>query len=87
MLISLVKIKIEGTQIIKYVNNYIYEKYLCDCIVLRPFKRNERAVKCYEKCGFEIVDVRFVNSGHFDSNYDALDARAKEILVITRKIK
>ena len=20
----------------------IYEKYLCDCIVLRPFKRNER---------------------------------------------
>lgn len=45
-----------GTQIIKYVNNYIYEKYLCDCIVLRPFKRNERAVKCYEKCGFEIVD-------------------------------
>ena len=45
-----------GTQIIKYVNNYIYEKYLCDCIVLRPFKRNERAVKCYEKCGFEIMD-------------------------------
>ena len=45
-----------GTQIIKYVNNYIYEKYLCDCIVLRPFKRNERAVKCYEKCDFEIVD-------------------------------
>lgn len=45
-----------GTQIIKYVNNYIYEKYLCDCIVLRPFKRNERAVKCYEKCEFEIVD-------------------------------
>lgn len=45
-----------GTQIIKYVNNYIYEKHLCDCIVLRPFKRNKRAVKCYEKCGFEIVD-------------------------------
>ena len=45
-----------GTKIVKYVNNYIYENYLCDCIVLRPFKRNERAVKCYEKCGFEKVD-------------------------------
>ena len=44
-----------GTQIVKYVNNYVYENYLCDGIVLRPFKRNERAVKCYEKCGFEIV--------------------------------
>lgn len=40
-----------------------------------------------EKCGFEIEDVRFVNSGHFDSNYDALDTHAKEILVIARKIK
>ena len=45
-----------GAIIVNYVNNYIYEKYLCDCIVLRPFKRNERAVKCYKKCGFEIVD-------------------------------
>jgi len=45
-----------GEKIVNYVNNYIYENYLCDCIALRPFKRNERAVKCYEKCGFEIVD-------------------------------
>ena len=44
------------TQIVKYVNNYIYENCLCDCIVLRPFKRNESIVKCYEKCDFEIVD-------------------------------
>ena len=42
-----------GTKIVNYVNNYIYENYLCDCIVLRPFKRNKREVKCYEKCGFE----------------------------------
>ena len=42
-----------GTQIVKYVNNYIYENYLCDCIVLRPFNRNQRAVKCYLKCGYE----------------------------------
>jgi len=45
-----------GSQIVNYINKYIYETYLCDCIVLRPFDRNERAVKCYEKCGFERVD-------------------------------
>ena len=45
-----------GTKVVNYVNNYIYDNYLCDCIVLRPFKKNERAVKCYEKNGFEIVD-------------------------------
>lgn len=45
-----------GSKIVNYINNYIYENYLCDCIVLRPFKRNERAVRCYKKCRFEIVD-------------------------------
>lgn len=65
-----------GTQIIKYVNNYIYEKYLCDCIVLRPFKRNERAVKCYEKCGFEIVD-EYVGS-------DTLGNKEKMIVLLNK---
>ena len=45
-----------GTQIVNYINNYIYDNYLCDCIVLRPFNRNKRAIKCYEKCGFERLD-------------------------------
>mgnify|MGYP003092915727 FL=1 len=45
-----------GTKAVNYVNNYIYENYLCDCIVLRPFDRNERAIKCYKKCGFEKTD-------------------------------
>lgn len=45
-----------GTQIVNYVNKYIYENYSCDCIVLRPFDRNKRAIKCYEKCGFERID-------------------------------
>ena len=45
-----------GVEAVNYVNNYIYDNYLCDCIVLRPFSRNNRAVRCYEECGFEIVD-------------------------------
>lgn len=65
-----------GTQIVKYVNNYIYENCLCGCIVLRPFKRNERAVKCYEKCDFEIVD-EYVGS-------DTLGNREKMIVLLNK---
>ena len=65
-----------GEKIVNYVNNYIYENYLCDCIVLRPFKRNERAVKCYEKCGFEIVD-EYVGS-------DTLGNKEKMIVLLNK---
>lgn len=65
-----------GAQIVKYVNNYIYENCLCDCIVLRLFKRNERAVKCYEKCDFEIVD-EYVGS-------DTLGNKEKMIVLLNK---
>lgn len=65
-----------GVKIVKYINNYIYENYLCDCIVLRPFKRNERAVKCYEKCGFEIID-EYVGS-------DTLGNKEKMIVLLNK---
>ena len=65
-----------GSKIVNYINNYIYENYLCDCIVLRPFKRNERAVKCYEKCGFEIVD-EYVGS-------DTLGNKEKMIVLLNK---
>ena len=65
-----------GSKIVNYINNYIYENYLCDCIVLRPFKRNERAVKCYEKCDFEIVD-EYVGS-------DTLGNREKMIVLLNK---
>ena len=45
-----------GTQVVNYVNQYIYSNYLCDCIILRPFKKNIRAIKCYQKCQFNIID-------------------------------
>lgn len=44
-----------GTEIVNYINKYIYNKYLADCIILRPFKRNIRAIKCYEKNRFDII--------------------------------
>lgn len=65
-----------GTKVINYINNYIYENYLCDCIVLRPFKRNKRAIKCYEKCGFEIVD-EYIET-------DTLGNKEKMIVLLNR---
>lgn len=44
-----------GTEIIELINNLIYTKYKSDYIILRPFKRNIRAIKCYQKCGFKII--------------------------------
>ncbi len=44
-----------GTIIVKEINNLIYSKYEADGIILRPFKRNIRAIKCYEKCNFKII--------------------------------
>ena len=44
-----------GTIIVNKVNNYIYNKYKVNSIILRPFKRNIRAIKCYEKCGFKYI--------------------------------
>ena len=65
-----------GTKVVNYINNYIYENYLCDCIVLRPFKRNKRAIKFYEKCGFEIVDEYI--------EIDTLGNKEKMIVLLNR---
>lgn len=45
-----------GTIIVNKVNNCIYDKYKVNSIILRPFKRNIRAIKCYEKCNFKYVN-------------------------------
>lgn len=44
-----------GKEIVKNINDFIYEKYKTHDIIIRPFKRNIRAVKCYLKCGFKEV--------------------------------
>ena len=44
-----------GTHVVKYINKYIYKNYSNDCIVLRVFKQNVGAIKCYQKAGFNIV--------------------------------
>ena len=44
-----------GSKIVEIVNDYIYHNYLADCIILRPFKSNNRAIKCYQKNKFHII--------------------------------
>lgn len=44
-----------GTKIVKEINTLIYKTYFADCIVLRPFKRNTRAIRCYQKNNFFII--------------------------------
>ena len=44
-----------GKKIVDTINKIIYRKYSADSIILRSFKKNERAIKCYQKCNFEKV--------------------------------
>lgn len=45
-----------GTIVVNKINDIIYNKYKVNSIILRPFKRNIRAIKCYLKCGFKEID-------------------------------
>lgn len=45
-----------GSIIIDLLKDKIYSDYNADYIILRPFTRNTRAVKCYMKNGFNKID-------------------------------
>ena len=45
-----------GKDIIHLIDEIIYNSYNADAIILRPFKRNIRAIKCYEKCDYKIIN-------------------------------
>ena len=66
-----------GTKIVNFIDNYIFNTYNNDCIVLRPFKRNIRAVKCYQKCNYNTIN-----------EYEGLDTIGnKEIYIVLIKDK
>ena len=44
-----------GQDIINLVNKMLLDKEKADGIILRPFKRNAAACKCYEKCNFNKI--------------------------------
>lgn len=64
-----------GKEITDKINGIIYNIYNADAIILRPFKRNIRAIKCYEKCNFNLI-----------KEYDGVDTLGnKEIISILLK--
>lgn len=44
-----------GAEVINIINKKIYSNYNADAIILRPFKKNIRAIKCYQKCNYKII--------------------------------
>ena len=51
-----------GTEAIKLLCEYLYEKFGCEQIVMSPSKRNKKAIKSYEKAGFIMTDIELDES-------------------------
>ncbi len=68
-----------GKKIVSKTNDYIYSKYDADAIILRPFERNIRAIKCYQKSSFEII-YKYMSE-------DTLGNKETIILMINTRIK
>lgn len=67
-----------GKDIVRYMDD-ILVSIGADGIVLQPFKRNERACYCYEKCGFKNID-EYVGT-------DTIGNREEYILYLYKPIK
>ncbi|MCV3212732.1 acetyltransferase [Plectonema radiosum NIES-515] len=46
-----------GTKILSTLVNYLLEELHAEKIVIDPNVKNTRAIRCYEKCGFEKVKI------------------------------
>jgi aminoglycoside 6'-N-acetyltransferase len=66
-----------GTSIIKEITKIIYSNYEANAIILRPFKRNIRAVKCYQKCEYDIIDEY--------EGKDSLDNKETILILLNKK--
>ncbi len=61
-----------GTSIIQLLVHYLFENNLADIIFIDPQTWNERAIKCYEKCGFKPIAILEKNELHEGSYRDNL---------------
>lgn len=68
-----------GVNIINLINEKIYYEYNADAIILRPFKRNIRAIKCYQKAKFKNI-CEYIDKdtlGHKEEIVVLLNVKAK----------
>ena len=66
-----------GEIVVNLITDLIYTKYDADAIVLRPFKRNTRAIKCYNKCNYHLID-------EYDDK-DTLGNKEKIVVLLNKK--
>lgn len=45
-----------GSRSIRHLAEYLFKKYKIDTFIMRPYIKNTRAVKAYQKAGLKIVD-------------------------------
>lgn len=46
-----------GTKLVKGVSEYLLDSKIANIVSVDPQTRNERAIRCYEKCGFKKVKL------------------------------
>lgn len=61
-----------GTQIIQMLVNYLFDKKNADAIFIDPQTWNKRAIKCYEKCGFQAIKIAEKRELHDGEYKDSL---------------
>lgn len=66
-----------GKRIIPLINQKVYDHYPAKTILLRPFARNKRAIRCYEHCQFQKI-------GEFPS-FDTLGREENIVVLIQTK--
>ena len=68
-----------GTKAINTINDKIFNEYSADCIVLRAFSNNKRAINCYLKSNFKKI-TEYIDE-------DTLSNKVKIVLLIKDKNK
>ncbi|MCX7595808.1 MAG: acetyltransferase [Fischerella sp.] len=61
-----------GTQVLSVFVNYLFEELQAVKIVIDPDVRNTRAIRCYEKCGFQKVKLlpkHELHEGKYQDNW------------------
>lgn len=46
-----------GTEILQTLINHLFKHHNVDIVFIDPQTWNKRAIRCYEKCGFEAIDI------------------------------
>ena len=60
-----------GTEVVNIITEKIFEIDKIDSIILRPFKKNIRAIGCYVKCGYKKI-MEYVGSDSLGYKVDIM---------------